>query len=237
MVGVGTMSRMLHTFQTQYELVEMLSKNIAIKLKSAIRTNGKATLIVSGGNTPIALFRRLRDISLDWEKVSIGLCDERWLPSTHEDSNEHLVKTHLLQGQASKATFVSMYNEDLDVHMAEKWCTQKIKETLYPFDVLVLGMGNDAHTASLFPNNVKLEKAFDLNNQELCIAIEPETAPYKRMSLTLSAILTAKHIYVHFEGEEKIAVYGDAITGEDIYTMPIRAVLNQDIKDVEVYYA
>jgi len=230
------MSRILHTFQTQNELVEMMSKSIAMKLKDAIRQKGKATLIVSGGSTPIPLFRKLSDITLDWEKVSIGLCDERWVTSTHNDSNENLVKKYLLQGQAKKATFVGMYNGEQDVHMAEKWCTQKVNETLFPFDVVVLGMGKDAHTASLFPDNDKLEKAFDLDNKELCIAIEPETAPYKRMSLTLSAILSANNIYLHFEGEEKIAVYGNAITGEDIYKMPIRAVLNQDINDLEVYY-
>lgn len=230
------MNRILHTFQTQYDLVEMLSKSIAMKLKSAIHRKGNATLIVSGGNTPIPLFRKLRDMSLDWEKVSIGLCDERWVSSSDEQSNENLVKTYLLKGKASKATFVGMYNEDLDVHNAQKWCTQKVKETLFPFDVVVLGMGKDAHTASLFPNNDKLEKAFDLNSKELCISIKPENAPFNRMSLTLPAILSAEHIYLHFEGEEKIAVYGDAITGEDIYQMPIRAVVNQDSKDLEVYY-
>lgn len=230
------MSKILHTFPKQNELIEMLSKSIVMKLKSAIQKKGKATLIISGGSTPIPLFKTLRDMSLDWEKISVGLCDERWIPSLHHDSNENLVKKYLLQGQAKKATFIGMYNGEQDVHMAEKWCTQKVNETLFPFDVVVLGMGTDAHTASLFPDNDKLEKAFDLDNKELCIAIEPKNAPYKRMSLTLWAILSAHNIYLHFEGEEKIAVYGEAIAGEDIYKMPIRAVLNQDIKDIEVYY-
>jgi len=236
MEGVGTMSRILHTFPKQNELVEMLSKSIVMKLKSGIQKKGKASLIVSGGSTPIALFKTLRDMTLEWEKVSIGLCDERWVPSMHHDSNENLVKTHLLQGKAKKAKFIGMYNNDLEIHKAEKSCTHYINDTLFPFDVVVLGMGKDAHTASLFPDNKKLEQAFNLNNEALCIAIEPVSAPYKRMSLTLWAILSADNIYLHFEGEEKIAVYGKAITGEDIYEMPIRAVLNQDMKDIEVYY-
>ncbi|CAA6822177.1 MAG: 6-phosphogluconolactonase (EC, eukaryotic type [uncultured Sulfurovum sp.] len=236
MVGVGKMSKIIHTFQTQYELVSLLSKSIAMKLETAIRTKGKANLIVSGGSTPLALFRELREISLEWEKVNIGLCDERWISPSHEESNENLVKNHLLQGKASRARFIGMYNEYLDIYSAEKCCTQKIKETLFPFDVVVLGMGNDGHTASLFPNNTELKKAFDLNNKELCIAIEPKTASYKRMSLTLSAILSAQHIYLHFEGKEKTAVYKTANRGKNIYTMPIRAVLNQDIRDLEVYY-
>lgn len=236
MEGVGTMSRTLHTFQSQDALIEVLSKSIIDQLQEAIDKKGKASLLVSGGSTPKPLFKKLSEASVAWEKVSIGLCDERWIPSLDKNSNENLVKTYLLQGQASKATFIGMYNEALDVDMAEKWCTEKMKEALFPFDVIVLGMGNDAHTASLFPDNVKLEKAFDLENEDLCIAIEPTTAPYTRMSLTCSAILSATHIYLHFEGEEKLAVYGDVITGDDMYKMPIRSVLNQDMKDVEVYY-
>ena len=237
MEGVGTMSRTLHTFQSQDALIEVLSKSIIDQLQEAIDKKGKASLLVSGGSTPKPLFKKLSEASVAWEKVSVGLCDERWIASSDKNSNENLVKTYLLQGQASKANFIGMYNNELDVEMAEKWCTEKMKETLYPFDVIVLGMGNDAHTASLFPDNVKLDKAFDLENEDLCIAIEPTTAPYTRMSLTRSAILSATHIYLHFEGEEKLAVYGDVITGDDMYKMPIRSVLNQDIKDVEVYYA
>jgi 6-phosphogluconolactonase len=237
MAGVGMMSRTLHNFASQDALIGVLSKSIIDQLQEAIDQKDKASLIVSGGNTPKPLFKKLSEASLAWEKVSVGLCDERWIPSSDENSNENLVKTYLLQGNASKATFIGMYNEELSAHMSEKWCTQKMKESLFPFDVLVLGMGNDAHTASLFPDNVKLEKALDLNNEDLCIAIEPTTAPYVRMSLTRSAILSAKHIYLHFEGLEKRAVYQEVIAGEDIYKMPIRSILNQDIKDVEVYYA
>lgn len=231
------MSKNEHVFKTQYELVEMLSKSIASQLKEAIRTKGKATLIVSGGSTPIPLFKRLSEIPLGWENVTVGLCDERWLPSSDEDSNENLVKTHLLQGEAGKSRFVGMYIEDTNIQDAEVLCAKKMKEALFPFDVLILGMGSDAHTASLFPGNVKLDEAFDLNNEALCIAIEPTTAPYMRMSLTRQAILSATHIYLHFEGLEKRVVYDEAIAGDDMYKMPIRSVLNQDIKDVEVYYA
>lgn len=105
-----------------------------------------------------------------------------------------------------------------------------------PIDVLILGMGGDAHTASLFPNNVKLEEAFDLAREDLCIAIEPDSAPFMRMSLTLRALLSARHIYLHFEGEEKRKVYEEAMNGEDQHEMPIRSVLNQELKDIEVFY-
>lgn len=237
MAGVGTMSRSEHAFSGQDDLIVALSQSITKHLQEAIDEKGKASLLVSGGSTPKPLFKKLREASLAWEKISVGLCDERWIPASDENSNENLVKKYLLQGNASTATFIGMYTEKLDVKTAEKWCTKKMKEALFPFDVLILGMGNDAHTASLFPDNAKLEKALDLNNEDLCIVIEPATAPYMRMSLTRSAILSAKHIYLHFEGSEKCAVYQEVIEGDDMYKMPIRSVLNQDIKNVEVYYA
>ena len=230
------MSKIEHHFKTQFELVEMLSKSIVSELKEAIRKKGKATLLVSGGSTPKPLFKRLSETTLEWEKVSVGLCDERWLPVSDEFSNENLVKTHLLQGKAAKATFVGMYIEERDSASAEHLCDKKLREELFPFDVIVLGMGSDAHTASLFPDNVKLNEAFDLKREALCISIEPQTAPYMRMSLTRHAILSAAHIYLHFEGDAKIAVYKEVKAGDDMVAMPLRAILNQDIKDVEVYY-
>jgi len=230
------MSRVLHSFQTQESLVEALSHSIIQDLQEAIEERGKASLIVSGGSTPKPLFQKLSTLSLDWEKVSVGLCDERWIPSLDEESNEHLVKTTLLQDKASKATFVGMYEEACEADAAEKLCSQKIKERLFPFDVLILGMGTDAHTASLFPHNVKLGQAFDLESEALCIAIEPTTAPYMRMSLTRKALLSAEHIYLHFEGREKQAVYAEVLAGDDSYAMPIRSIVNQYDKQIKVYY-
>jgi len=230
------MSRSEHAFSKQDDLIEALSQSILAQLQEAILTKGKASLLVSGGSTPKPLFEKLKQVPLEWEKVTIGLCDERWVSSSHADSNEQFVKEFLMQDKAGKASFVGMYKEGRDAHEAEELCSQKMRELL-PFDVVILGMGGDAHTASLFPENEKLEEAFDLKNKKLCISIEPKTAPHMRMSLTLSAILSAEHLYLHFEGKEKLSVYEEAISGEDRYTMPIRSVLNQDIKDIEVYYA
>ena len=230
------MSRTEHRFDEQDELIESLSASILANLQKAINEKGKASLLVSGGSTPKPLFEKLSKTPFAWEKVSVGLCDERWVDTFREESNEHLVKKYLLQKGAAKARFIGMYEKGKDIYTAQKSCSLKMQEMLSPFDVIILGMGSDGHTASLFPENEKLEEAFDLKNQNFCIAIEPMTAPFSRMSLTLRAILSAKHIYIHFEGEEKMAVYKEAIAGEDIYTMPIRSVLNQDIKSVEVFY-
>jgi len=229
------MSRVVHIYSEQNTLIGALSEHILEDLQRAINEKGEATLIVSGGSTPKPLFEQLSKTVFAWEKVSVGLCDERWVDPSSQKSNAHLVKKHLLQQEAAKATFIGMYEEGSDIYTAQKVCSQKMQK-LAPFDVVILGMGSDAHTASLFPDNEMLEEAFDLKNPNLCIAIESETAPFSRMSLTLRAILRAQNIYIHFEGEEKISVYEEAIAGEDIYKMPIRSVLNQTLKKVEVFY-
>ncbi|MDA3947031.1 MAG: 6-phosphogluconolactonase [Helicobacteraceae bacterium] len=230
------MSKFVHAFTSQSTLINELSRDIACNLQEGVRQNGRASLLVSGGSTPKPLFETLSQIDLPWEKVTVGLCDERWVDPSDEASNEHFVKEHLLQGKAAKATFVGMYSKGVTAESAQQQCTQKLKELLWPFDVTVLGMGTDGHTASLFPHNYNLEKAFEAKENMLCIAIEPEGVPYVRMSLTRSAILSSKHLYLHFEGPEKRAVYQKVIKGDDIYEYPVRAVLQQEKTDIKVYF-
>ncbi|MGB6328894.1 MAG: 6-phosphogluconolactonase [Halarcobacter sp.] len=231
------MSNIFCSFKTKESLVLELSKKIASYLEESIKEKGKASLLVSGGSTPKPLFERLSNIDIAWDKVTIGLVDERWLDSKHKDSNELLVRSNLLQNFAKKAKFVGMYLEDIDVFQADSKCSEIYKEKLFPFDVIILGMGADAHTASLFPLNEKLEEAYNLENENLCISIKPTTAPYSRMSLTLKAILSAKNIILHIEGDEKLKVYEEAIFLNDKYTKPIVSILNQNIKDIEVCHA
>lgn len=226
-----------HSFESASALAEKLATAIGENLRTAIKEKGKATLIVSGGSTPKALFQLMSRLELAWEKVSIGLCDERWVPSNHPDSNEKLVKETLMVHNASKATLIGMVIDGLNASESESQCSHNVQSHLWPFDVLILGMGSDAHTASLFPGNPKLQEAYDRDTKKICISIEPRNAPHMRMSLTLNAILSAEHLYLHFQGEEKLAVYHEALTGEDTSAMPIRTVLNQNEKEVEVYYA
>lgn len=223
----------LNQFSNSSELAQSLAHKIATNLKDAISKNGKASLIVSGGSTPKIVFETLKNIDLGWKSVTVGLCDERWVESTHKDSNEKFIKETLLQSFASKAKFVGMHQTKYQANEAQEICSQNIKNQFDNFDVLILGMGNDGHTASLFPNNPKLNEAYQTQN--LCIAIKPSTAPHERMSLTLSAILTASNIYLHFEGDEKQKVFNEALDGENIYDIPIRTILNQNQKIVEVY--
>ena len=195
-----------YEYRSSEALADALGERIANDLQTAIDARGTASLLVSGGSTPKALFKVLRKKDIDWSSVRIGLVDERWVDPADKDSNERLVREELMQDNAAAAEFVGMYQ-----------------------------VGGDAHTASLFPNNSKLEEAYRLSNPLQCIAIHPETAPHTRMSLTLPAILSAEHLYLHIEGEAKRKVLDEALRGEDRFAMPIRAVLQQNEKTVEVY--
>lgn len=239
MEEAGTMNSdkiKLHEFCDTASLVEAFAHEIASKLEKAIETQGSATLIVSGGSTPKPLFELLKTVDLAWEKVKVGLCDERWVEPSHKDSNERFIKETLLQDKASKATFIPMFVEGEDASVAEEICSKNVEKELMPFDVLILGMGGDAHTASLFPNNEKLEQGLSKEYAKHCICMTPDTAPHTRMSLSANAILSAKNLYLHFEGEEKRAVFEKALKSDDIKNMPIAAFLQQKEKDIEVYY-
>jgi len=226
-----------HPFAHSDELLSALCAAIIADLEQAISENGSAVLLVSGGSTPKPLFKCLSETPIAWENVRIGLCDERWVNPEHIDSNEKLVRDVLLQAYASKARFVGLYCAGLNADEAQNECSQRVKSQLWPIDVCVLGMGDDAHTASLFPHNSKLSEGLDENNKSLCISITPQTAPHPRMSLTFFAIISARHLYLHFEGEQKRLVFEEALRGNDALAMPIRAFLHQKIKEIEVYYA
>jgi 6-phosphogluconolactonase len=236
MLEVGMMTDFKH-FETKEELLESLSSKIVNLLEDAIKEKGKASLLLSGGNTPKPLFQKLSEIDLPWQKVTISLVDDRWVPSNHKDSNELLVKENLLQSFASKAKFVGMYIDGKTAFESDKNCSTRYEKEVFPFDIVVLGMGADSHTASLFPNNEKLYEAFNLENKNLCISIKPDTAPHDRMSLTLGAILSAKNVILHIEGDEKQKVYENALISNDIYKTPISSVLNEKSKKVEVYHS
>ena len=229
------MMNKIHTFKTQVELVYTLSLKITDELNKAIKERGKASLLLSGGSTPKPLFEYLSKCNIAWEKVNIALVDERWINKEHKDSNALLIKTYLLKNYAKEANFIAMYQEHTEAKEAQELCSALYKKDLYPFDVIVLGMGDDGHTASLFPNNIKLKEAYDENNELLCVHMKPDTAPYDRMSLTKKAILSSHNIYLHFEGSKKQEVFKKALKEEGINLMPIASILNQNKKTVEVF--
>ncbi|NDF46019.1 MAG: 6-phosphogluconolactonase [Betaproteobacteria bacterium] len=231
----------VHKVSTDRLAIE-LAQDIAQRLHAAIQTRGKAVLGVSGGKSPIALFEALRVHDIDWSKVIITLVDERCVTNTHPDSNAHLVKQHLMQDAAHAASLVPMVNDTIDMSDATQqadWASMEL-QTVGPADVLVLGMGADGHTASLFPEAPNLAQALDLHNTQGCVGITlahpPANAPYPRVTQTLAHLLTAKHIVLPISSDDKRNTLQRAWShAQD--TLPVSHVLHQTQAPVAVWIA
>jgi 6-phosphogluconolactonase len=233
---VRTMTE-IKEFPTRNELVTQLGKHIAEQLINGIKANSTASLAVSGGSTPVELFEHLSTLNIAWDKVFITLVDERWVEPRDNDSNEHLVRTHLLKDRAAAATFVGMKNDAATAGAGEQECANGLTSVPRPFDLLILGMGNDGHTASLFPGAKKLAAATDMESGKICMGIAPLTAPHERMTLTLPTILDSRQIVLHITGEQKKEVLDKAMQEGATQEMPIRFVLRQERAPVTVYWA
>lgn len=226
---------------TAKDLNAQLAQDIAQRLRDAMAARGVAVLSVSGGKSPIALFEALRVQALDWHKVRVTLVDERCVPRTHPDSNALLVRTHLLQDAAAHAQLVDMVVCDTQAWPAPVAQAQAAGVALRAAgtaDVLVLGMGTDGHTASLFPEAPNLEEALDRHNPQACVAIElahpPANAPYARITQTLSQLLTARHIVLPIAGEDKLRTLQQAWPERQQHA-PISYVLHQTQTPVAVW--
>lgn len=223
------------SFVNTSELEHAFAQQICKKLCSAITEKGHASLAVSGGNTPKGLFKVLSNSNLRWSKVTITLADERWVDPSHNDNNERLVREHLLQGLAAAATFLPFKNAADTALNGQQLLAQKLS-ILGPIDVLILGMGGDGHTASLFPCSAELESAMDAHNILPCQSVTPTTAPYERMTLTLSWLLNSNAIFLHICGEAKRKVLEQGLKNTST-PPPIARLINQASSPVSVYYS
>jgi len=211
-----------------------LSLRIGQLLTQSISENGCASIAVSGGRSPIGLFEKLSKINLDWSKVELTLVDERWVDAKNENSNELVVRKHLIQNQATQVKFFPIKNSAKNSKEEQVLHEQVLQKIKLPFDVIILGMGEDGHTASLFPCCKELTQAMDPNNQQKCIVTKPKNAPYERISLTFSTISKAKNLILHMRGSNKLQTFELAMTLKDANKMPIYAFMEQPL---EIYWS
>lgn len=214
-----------------------LAGDIAARLSRALASRGHASLLVSGGHSPARLFDALCTQELDWSRVFVALADERWVDPHETGSNERLVRERLLRDQAAAAQFTGLKNSAPSPLLGANAAWEAIARVPRPFDVTVLGMGDDGHTASLIPGSPGLREALDPNASPGCVAMRSESVPHERLSLNLSALLGSSHISVLILGEQKLRVYRTACSGRSIEEMPIRAILHQERVPVEVIWA
>jgi 6-phosphogluconolactonase len=226
-----------HTCATAAELAELLAGDVAALLNQGLGRKKHAGLVVSGGSTPRAFFRCLSRQDVDWPGVNITLADERWVDMDNEASNERLVRENLVRNRAKNTRFYGLKNNASTAVQGEKQCDARIAGLPRPFDVVILGMGNDGHTASFFPGAERLPEALDINTARNCIAITPPGAPLERMTLTLPVLLDTDRIILHITGRKKHFVLEKALADGPVEEMPIRCFLRQSRTPVHIYWA
>jgi len=214
-----------------------LAARIAASLAAAIGARGVASLVVSGGRSPVRLFEILREQPLDWSHVCVALADERWVSPEDAGSNERLVREVLLKDHAAPARFLGLKNgaPTPDLGAVSAWET--FARVPRPFDAVVLGMGDDGHTASLFPGSPNLPRALNPAAAAGCVGMWAPVEPHPRLSLNLTALLDSRRIAVLITGESKWRTYAAACAAGPVEDMPIRAVLRQSRTPVDVVWA
>lgn len=195
----------------------------------------QASLVVSGGSTPGPCFDMLSEAVLDWSRVTVIPSDERWVACEDPHSNERLIKERLLQGLAGKAKMLSFYRAGLDASQAPLVIEKELAGVAQPFSAVLLGMGEDGHFASLFPDFDGLQKALDPRGSARCLTVQTSSSPHPRISLSLSALLNSAHIVLLIFGESKRRVFETARVGGSTY--PVEALLQHVRNTLTVIWA
>lgn len=226
-----------HSFTDCQAQARALAERVAERLRSALNERDRAVLAVSGGSTPKNFFERLSHEKLDWSKVLVTLVDERWVPDSDERSNARLAQSHLLQHAAGAARLIPLYTGDATPEAGLDEANARIDALPLPFDVVVLGMGDDGHTASFFPGGDHLAEALDMDGRARVLPMHAPGAGEPRITLTLPTLLETRALYLLVCGEKKRDVLADARLGLGAARdYPVRAVLTQQRVPVAVYW-
>ena len=224
-------------FKSRSEASSAAADLLAGLLKDALSKDTKAqvSLIVSGGSTPGPCFDQLSAEVMDWSRVTVLPSDERWVPGTDPDSNERLIKSRLLQGPAGQGNVLPFFREDIEAKQAPQTIERDLENLVRPFTASLLGMGEDGHFASLFPDFEELPKALDPQGKVQCIMVQTAGSPHLRISLTLSALLDSACIVLLIFGEAKRAVLDSAMNAGSGY--PIESLLQHVSTPLMVIWA
>ncbi|SFM20369.1 6-phosphogluconolactonase [Marinobacter zhejiangensis] len=210
-----------------HSVASMLAEKVAGVLDDRLQRPGRASLAVSGGKTPIAFLELLSCKPIDWSRVDVVLVDERCVNEDDPASNARLVKQYLLRGPASAARYVPIWQDNVSVADGCRQAEKALDLIEWPLTALVLGMGVDGHTASLFPDAPELYAALDASKPARVLALTPPSQSHPRVSLTLRALGGAQYKALHLKGMDKLEALKQASERlDDVAEMPIRLFLS-----------
>ena len=205
-------------------MADAAAQAVAAQLSAGLADRGRAALVATGGRSPGPVYDRLKDADLDWAHVVVTLSDERQVDVDSPNANVRQLRERLLVGPAAKARYLPLTDY-----------AEPALRALTPFDAVMLGMGEDGHIASLIPGSPVMAEAMDPDGQAL-VAESPAgfgSPPVARITLTLTALLQSRAIFLLIAGEAKRQVIADALAGADL---PVRAILQQDRAPVRVFW-
>ena len=221
----------LLSYQDTTEMMEALAEQVARELSSALFQNGQATLAVPGGSTPGPFFDCLSRTNLDWANITVMLTDERWVPSDSARSNTALIKNRLLVNAASAANYVALYVAGCGPKSGAETLSQRIILHL-PIDVLVLGMGADMHTASLFVGAAELAWAQSREAGSVVPIVPAGGGLEPRVTLSTNVLASAKLTHILISGAEKKAALAVAAVSK-----PTQAPIAQFLPNATVHWS
>ena len=214
-------------FPDGQSLAEAFAQWTARLLQEAVDLRGEAAIAVSGGNTPKLYFAALSRQEIDWSRVTVTLADERRAPDDSPRSNAKMARDLLLQNRAAEARFAPLADSRLPPDRELAAAQARIADLPLPLDLVALGMGDDGHTASWFPNGDRLTTAMNPGGRALVLPMSAPGAPEPRLTLTARVILRARALALQIEGETKRTTLAKALGEGPATEMPIRAVLRE----------
>ena len=230
-----------HRFASTHSLLLALALHVANQLEEHVKLHGHAMLLVPGGRAAPRFFAALRGFDLPWPLIRISLTDERWVPVDDPQSNEAVVREHLLQDAAARAKFYPLYREGMSMEAAATAFDDELDPQDWPPTITILGMGEDGHTASIFPSAPpdELERALNLKqiHPTRLSPIHPATSPTPRMTVTMKALLQSERIILLIPGAAKWPVYCNACAPGPHEELPTRALISQSKGPVEVWWS